>query len=145
MNEPTMETLTPRLDRVERENRILKWAVVGVLVLGMGVPVAAHEVGWVLLTPPSSITEEKVEDTAPLSKWEPEKAFDTAKECEAYKEDMTNRVRTRWEEAHNVRPDNTAEADKLRTLSMFLTLELGKYSVSRCVPASTVYPQLKER
>jgi hypothetical protein len=45
MSEPTIETLARRLDRVGRENRILKWTVAGVLVLGTIIPVAAHEVG----------------------------------------------------------------------------------------------------
>ena len=47
--------------------------------------------GWFLFTPPL-FPDGKVNTASPLSEWSHEKSFDTAKECEAYKEEARSRA-----------------------------------------------------
>ncbi len=105
------------------ERRILKWTLAGMLVLGMVVPVAAHEVGWILMLPPISGHPSTYQDArGSLSEWEVRNSFDTARDCEAFKE----RVRKRYAE--------TAQ-----------TLISERFTYGRCVPASVVYPHAEEK
>ncbi len=115
--------MNERLTRLERENRILKWAGAGMLVLGMVVPVAAHEVGWILMVPPLRTRPILHVDTkAPLSEWEFRNSYDTARECETYRERLWKRY---------------AGSEQM--------IEFDRFFYGRCVPASVVYPQAKEK
>ncbi len=62
--------------------------------------------GWFLFAAPLS-PDGKVDTARPLSEWKHERSFDTAKECEAYKEeegDRMLRVIFVWAERENKPP-----------------------------------------
>lgn len=131
VNDPKIETLARRPDRVERENCILRWAVAGVLVLGMIAPAGAQEEGWILMLPPVVFEGEKPQAAtdAPLSEWYPNETFETASACEAHKDKMTDEFE--------------AVAKKMQDRRIHALL--AKFVTARCVPASVVYPQVKEK
>ncbi len=124
MNGPKIETLARRLDRVGRENRILKWAVAGVLVVGMIVPAVAQEEGWILMLPPVVFEGEKPQAVtdAPLSEWYPNETFETSSACEAHKDKMTDEFE--------------AVAKKMQDRRIHTLL--AKFVTARCVSASVV-------
>ncbi|MFQ5801872.1 MAG: hypothetical protein ACE5JQ_03130 [Candidatus Methylomirabilales bacterium] len=131
VNDPKIETLARRPDRVERENCILRWAVAGVLVLGMIAPAGAQEEGWILMLPPVVFEGEKPQAAtdAPLSEWYPNETFETASACEAHKDKMTDEF----------------EAVGKKMQDRRIHALLAKFVTARCVPASVVYPQVKEK
>ncbi len=104
------------------------------LVLGMVLPAAAHEVGWILMLPPLRPTRHRMlfDTGAPLSKWEVRESFDTAKECEAFRE----RLRIRYDEE-----EQKFIAKGGDPYIYYST----RFLYGRCVPASEVYPQAKEK
>lgn len=124
MNEPEFETLVGRMDRVGRENRILKWAVAGMLVVGMIVPAVAQEEGWILMLPPVVFESEKPQAAtdAPLSEWYPNETFETSSACEAHKDKMTDEFE--------------AVAKKMQDRRVHALL--AKFVTARCVSASVV-------
>ncbi len=124
MNGPKIETLARRLDRVGRENRILKWAVAGVLVVGMIVPAVAQEEVWILMLPPVVFEGEKPQAVtdAPLSEWYPNETFETSSACEAHKDKMTDEFE--------------AVAKKMQDRRIHALL--AKFVTARCVSASVV-------
>lgn len=124
MNEPRIESLARRLGRVRRENRTLKWAVAGVIVLGMIVPAVAQEEGWILVLPPVVFEGEKprAATDAPLSEWFPNETFETASACEAHKDRMTDEF--------------GAVAKKMQDRRIHALL--AKFVTARCVSASVV-------
>ncbi len=124
MNGPKIETLARRLDRVGRENRILKWAVAGVLVVGMIVPAVAQEEVWILMLPPVVFEGEKPQAVtdAPLSEWYPNETFETSSACEAHKDKMTDEFE--------------AVAKKMQDRRIHTLL--AKFVTARCVSASVV-------
>ncbi len=124
MNEPKFETLAGRMDRVGRENRILKWAVAGMLVVGMIVPAVAQEEGWILMLPPVVFEGEKPQAVtdAPLSEWYPNETFETSSACEAHKDKMTDE----FEVVAKKVQDHRVHA------------LLAKFATARCVSASVV-------
>lgn len=67
--------------------KIGQCCLVGMLILGMATSAASHEVGWILMLPPVVFEGERpvVVIDAPLSKWEIDHSFDTARECQDYK------------------------------------------------------------
>ncbi len=104
------------------------------LVLGMVLPAAAHEVGWILLVPPIIVHNDApiVSEGAPLSEWWIDKPFDTARECEEYRLKVYN--------------DAMEALDKrMAMLGAYDRAKPYRYSHARCVPASVVYPQAKEK
>jgi hypothetical protein len=121
------------------ERRILKWTLAGMLVLGMVVPMAAHEVGWILMVPPIIVYGDDIPSVsigAPLSEWEIDKPFDTARECKEYR--------------LKVYEDADKELDKFYSkkgarLDAYGRAKPYRYSHARCVPASVVYPQAEEK
>jgi hypothetical protein len=124
MNEPRIESLARRLGRVRRENRTLKWAVAGVIVLGMIVPTVAQEKGWILMLPPVVFEGEKprAATDAPLSEWFPNETFETASACEAHKDRMTSEFE--------------GVAKKMQDPRIHALL--AKFATARCVSASVV-------
>jgi len=106
------------------------------LVLGIVLSAAAHEVGWILMLPLVKHINgtARILKDAPLSEWRPHKAYDTASECES---DRVQEV---------VEADNTmirlGKAGVKDAVEQSLLLE---FSTARCVPASAVYPQVKEK
>jgi len=146
MTEPTIETLARRLDRVERENRILKWAVAGVFVLGTVAAAAAHEEGWVLLTPPLSSNRETIATTAPLREWKVEEFFGSVKECKKY------RAEQQWM-ASSLNPDNQFKPkdyhewslQRRREYNLWERQRSDKYNHSLCVPVSVGFPRKEGR
>ena len=104
------------------------------LVLGMVLPAAAHEVGWILMLPPIIVHNDApmVSIGAPLSEWLIDKPFDTARECEEYR--------------LKVEEDAMKKLDKMgHRLGAYDRAKPYRYSHARCVPASAVYPQAKEK
>ncbi len=109
------------------------------LVLGMVLPAAAHEVGWILMVPPIIVYGNDIPSVsigAPLSEWQIDKPFDTARECKEYR--------------LKVYEDASKELDKAFSkmgprLDAYGRAKPYRYSHARCVPASAVYPQAKEK
>ncbi len=104
------------------------------LVLGMVLPAAAHKVGWILMLPPLRPTRHRMlfDTGAPFSKWEVRESFDTAKECEAFRE----RLRIRYDEE-----EQRFIAKGGDPYIYYST----RFLYGRCVPASVVHPQAKEK
>src|SRR6266581_2670367 len=68
-------------------------------------PTALLTCGWFLFTAPLA-PDGKVRTGLPLSEWSHEKSFDTAKECEAFKEDARPYLKAtrEWGERENKPP-----------------------------------------
>jgi hypothetical protein len=122
--------------------KIGKCFLVGVLILGMATSAASHEVGWILLVPPISVYDAygkgnprdyapNVQIDAPSSKWLVDKPFDTARECEEYRLKV-------YEDASKALMSGAM-------LDAYDQAKPYRYWHARCVPASVVYPQVKER
>ena len=135
MNEPTMESLTPRL--VKRKNRILQSALAGLLILGMVVPAVVSAGSWVLILPPvvprSIFPFKEVDGEAPLSQWRTYNTYSSEGKCweamsretNAYNEVMLRKME-----------DSRVYYNHLRHM---------QFTGSHCVPVCPVYPQVKER
>lgn len=124
-NGPISESLV--IDRVGRGNRILRWALAGVFMLGTATSAASHELGWILMIPP--IAEDRIERNIPIAEWDVASAHDTAKECQSRLTVMFEQYEEKEKHGENV-PFTKQQADR--------------YAMGRCVPASVVYPQVKE-
>ena len=97
--------------------------ITALLVLGIVLSAAAHEVGWILMVPPLRTRPKLLVDKkAPLSEWEFRNSYDTARECEDYREKQWKRY---------------AGSEQM--------IEFDRFFYGRCVPASVVYPQAKEK
>lgn len=123
------------LEQVERENRILKWALAGVLTLGMATSAASQEQGWILMLPPLGAVLEDgthlILRDAPISQWRQFRAFDTARHCEEWVDigyEQIKKAKAKWEK-----------------LAPFDKDAYNQHHYARCVPAAAVYPPVKEK
>ena len=84
--------------------------------------------GWLLFTAPLG-EDKKVQTQLPLSRWKHEQSFDTAKECEAEKEQAGKVFRAMLQWAQNVNEPVTAHP----SYSVYTPKALG-----RCVPSESI-------
>jgi hypothetical protein len=98
----------------------MKSASLGTLLLG----------GWLLMLPRGDLS-------APVQTWKQEEAFDTARACEAARnEGMSNLLRLK----EAMIEAGTAEAPAFKKSNDDLERGIDDFRNARCVPAESIYP-----
>ncbi len=100
---------------------------VALLAAGLAASEAGAATGWYLMVPP--VGDSKW--TRPLREWRDDRAFDTAEDCEGYRNVMITASTSALEENRGKNPG----------VEQVLSSDVEKYSLSRCIAADD--PRLK--